>query len=300
MREVDVRTAFLRRAPGAPSERAMAASATLMGPAPHSHPRGQPLPRIEAAKLPRSISRLAIGILVLLAAGVAAAVMSGPGGNPFVDRDRVATLFGFGIDQVSVTGHRHTADSALFDALDLARTKSLASFDAAEVRRRFEQLPWIRSAEITRIWPGELRIRVTERQPFAVWETSSGAVLIDQSGRTLSPVKAGASVDLLQVSGEGAEKEAARLAETLVRHPEIARQLTTAERVGGRRWTLHLKGGSALLLPPDAEGAALDRFAATPGGLDLAISDARIIDLRAPKQIAFRPAVEAAPARTGG
>jgi hypothetical protein len=32
-----------------------------------------------------------------------------------------------------------------------------------------------------------------------------------------------------------------------------------AERVGGRRWTLHLTDGSTLLLPADAEAEALDR-----------------------------------------
>ena len=86
------------------------------------------------------------------------------------------------------TSSRSTRD--VFDALDLANVRSIASFDAAAVQARLERLPWIATAELTRVYPDRLDVRIAERKPFAVWARGDRSYLIDATGRVLSAVSA--------------------------------------------------------------------------------------------------------------
>ncbi len=82
------------------------------------------------------------------------------------------------------------------------------------------------------------------------------------------------------VAGAGAPDGTARLFEMLARHPAIMHRLTKAERVGGRRWSLHLSGGSVALLPADEAAAAVARLGTILKESDHLPPEARIIDLR--------------------
>lgn len=215
-----------------------------------------------------------------------------------LDRDQLATAMGFGIEQVSLTGHRFTSDADLFDALDLKFARSLASFEPDAIRKRFERLPWVQSVEISRVWPGQLAIRVTERKPFAIWERGDSAELIDATGRQLGPVKRDAVLNLPRVAGEGANLAAAALLTTLDRHPEIKARIVRVSRLSDRRWTLELDGGDRIHLPADGEASALARLAAEPQIAALVAKPGQIIDLRSPSRIAIRTA-SAVPAGGG-
>ena len=214
-----------------------------------------------------------------------------------LDRDYLASTFGFGIEQVSLTGHRFTSASDLFDALDLKSARSLATFDPVSTRTRFERLPWVQSVEISRVWPSQLAIRVTERQPFAIWERGESAELVDVTGRQLGPIKRDAVLDLPRISGEGANAAAAQLFAVLDRYPAIRSRLLRAERLSDRRWTLELTGGGRIHLPSDGETSALARLAAEPQLAGIVAKPGQIIDLRSPSKIAIRAA---APTAGGG
>lgn len=203
--------------------------------------------------------------------------------------DGVARMTGFGIDMVVLTGHKFTSDSDLFDALDLPNARSLVTFDTQGVRRRLERLPWVLTAELTRVFPDRLDVRVSERKAFAVWTREGLSQLIDRSGRVLSAIGQGKALDLPRLSGEGAAIEAERFLTTVERIPEIYSRLETAERVGERRWTLRLDRGVTIHLPPDREAAVLEGFARGGRFEALIASPDRIIDLRTPGRIAIRP-----------
>lgn len=204
----------------------------------------------------------------------------------------LSSLLGLRLDQVSVSGHRFTADGDIFDALDLANARTLLTFDSAAARERIERLPWVATATIARVLPGRLDVRVTERRPYAVWRRGEREYLIDETGRVLGAVQAGAVTGLPRIAGDGAPAEAPRLMATLARFPAIAERVELAQRVAGRRWTLMLKGNVELRLAPDREMATLARFAS--GDLaKLLETPNRLIDARVPQRIAVRGREEA-------
>lgn len=230
---------------------------------------------------------------VLALGAVAAIAMIAAARTGLVNEDILAAAMGFGIDQVSLTGHRFTPDNELFDALDMASARSMASFDAAAIGKRFERLPWVKSVEISRVWPNQLSIRVSERRPFAIWMQGETAELIDQTGRRLGPVKPDAALDLPRISGEGANIAAAQLFTALDRFSEIRSRLVRATRHGERRWTLELTGNSRIHLPSEGEATALARLSAEPGLASLISQPGQLIDLRSPSKIAIRNAATA-------
>jgi cell division protein FtsQ len=173
--------------------------------------------------------------------------------------ERLAELAGFGLQQVAVKGHRFTPDGDIFDAVGLTRARTLLTFDAGAARERLERLPWVERASIERIIPDRIEVTILERAAFAVWQAEGRTFLIDRSGRVLSAVAPDAMPELPRLAGEGAPSEASALIELLARHPGLRDRVRLAERIGGRRWTLHLAGGGAIELPASAEGEALAR-----------------------------------------
>ena len=206
------------------------------------------------------------------------------------DIDRLVAWAGLGLEEVSLTGHRFTSDLDVFDALDLPNAHSFVAFDTGAARARIERLPWVATAAITRVYPGQLEVRITERTPFALWQRDGRHQLIDATGRVLSAVKPEDYPRLPRFSGEGAAVEAASLVALVDRHPDLRARLLEAERVGERRWTLHLQGNVTLHLPADREAVALGEVAASDGLKAIIEGRDRIVDLRASRRITTRPA----------
>jgi cell division protein FtsQ len=195
------------------------------------------------------------------AALVSMAAPSARGRAPsiLVEIEWLAEMAGFGLQQVAVSGHRFTPDGDIFEAVGLGRARTLLTFDPGAARERLERLPWVERATIERIIPDRLEVTILERAPFAVWRVDGRAFLIDKSGRVLSAVAPDAMRELPRLAGEGAPNEAEALVELLARHPGLGARVGLAERIGGRRWTLHLAGGGTIELPASGESEALAR-----------------------------------------
>jgi len=210
--------------------------------------------------------------------------------------DEMLYFTGLRIEQVALTGQRHTSDSDVFDALDLNETGSLVSFDSAAARERIERIPWVATASINRVYPGALKIHITERKPAALWIKGDREYLIDVTGRVLSAVQPGSNTQLPRIAGEGAAAEARALFDLILRYPHIKERFELAERVGGRRWTLRLRDGITIHFGADHEANA---FAALSSDTELGpLLSGRdiIIDLRTPGRITVRRDDEAAKA----
>jgi cell division protein FtsQ len=209
--------------------------------------------------------------------------------------DRLASWSGFGIDQVTLRGHRFTPDSDVFEALNLDQARSIVSFDIVAAREAVEELAWIEHAAITRVYPDQLLVEITERAPFALWQKGDDLLIVDREGRVLSGAdRRTAPEGLLEIAGDGAATEATGLMALLSGYPEISQALQLAERVAERRWRLHLQGGSRIELPATGAAAALADLKAWAGFASLLSEGHSIIDVRAAGRIAIRKVDEAA------
>ena len=242
-----------------------------------------PTPRSERSRsdgLRRRVAAIALG-------GAALLVLSQPDARTaiFAGVEGAAEWAGLSLQQITVSGHRFTEDSDILAALRLDNARTLLSFDVEGAQARLELLPWIERASVDRIVPDRIDVRVTERTPTAMLRAGERSWLVDRGGRKLQGVPADIMPNLLRVTGRGAAQEATALSAVLAAFPRIARQVELAERVGTRRWTLHLAGGMSAQLPAAGEAEALAQLARL---LDAGLERAKNIDFRVSARVLVR------------
>ncbi len=70
-------------------------------------------------------------------------------------------------------------------------------------RKAFEELPWVRSASVRRVWPNGLSITLEEQQPIGIWNTNDGPKLLNSYGElfTVNLAEADLEKGLVEFSG---------------------------------------------------------------------------------------------------
>lgn len=111
---------------------------------------------------------------------------------------------GFGLEDVIVVGRQKTTVDELNRALQLKRNDNLLKIDISLLKRRLDQLPWIRDVRIIRhFFPNILKIEIAEKEVFALWQFNERLYPLDYDGYVIEaeykPRK-----QLLLVVGDGA------------------------------------------------------------------------------------------------
>jgi cell division protein FtsQ len=260
-------------------------------------------PRRKPAKIKTGVVIASLSIVAATAAAVLAVFLPETALRDAQNAFRYYTtqalvVSGFGIDQVSVSGQRYTLDSDVFDALDLTNIKTFAALDTAAALKRIERISWVDSAQISRVYPGNLNVRIRERLPTAIWTRADTDYLIDATGRTLGPVHKNNSWALPRITGEGANTDAPVLLAALGRHKGIQNQFDHAERIAERRWSVVLKNGSRIELAADREVEGLDQVAASTVLKRALMDQPSIVDVRTSGRAVTRPLVGKSAAAT--
>ena len=265
-------------------------------------PIGRSRPRRLARRVFDALERLPRGVgtagaVAFIAATLAYGVVEG-GHAPAV-LDAVTARSGFTIDQVRISGHRETSDSAFLGAMSIEPGSSLLAFDVAVARSRILELPWVEAATVQKLYPDAIDVIVTERPPFARWFDGERMFLVARDGTVITDEaeSLAAYADLPLVAGAGAPAEAAGFLAAIDRFPGLAPRVEAAVRVGSRRWDLELAGHIVVRLPeadPETAIAELVHLDATDG---LLARDIAVVDLRLPDRVTVRLTPAAAEAR---
>jgi cell division protein FtsQ len=193
---------------------------------------------------------------------------------------KTAGLVGLAAEDITITGLEHHEPETLLAAIGVQPGASLIGFDAGHARRILEGLDWIERAKVQRLFPNQLSVEVTERQPFAIWQRGNSYYVIDHTGSAMSGLAAAQLVRLPLVTGEGANTAAADLINQVSAYPDIMLQMKAAARVGKRRWTLYLDSGVTLQLPENGWQDALAMADGLNRSQQLLSRGIRSVDLR--------------------
>jgi|BEDMetMinimDraft_2_1075160.scaffolds.fasta_scaffold02665_3 cell division protein FtsQ len=200
----------------------------------------------------------------------------------------LAARFGFRLTRLEVEGRLNTPEPLLRAAIGYEQGAPLLSISLEALRGRLESLAWVEHAEVERHLPDTLVIRLAERRPFAIWQHEGRFTLIDQEGRDVGSEGLAAFRTLPLVVGADAPSHAAEIIGLLDRFPTLRPHVAAYVRVGGRRWTLHLRNGTDVLLPETGEEAALTRLADLEKAHGLLERGLVSIDLRLPDRLVLR------------
>lgn len=253
-----------------------------------------------AQRLPRGLGTvLAVGFLAL-SIGTGAFL----GGHVETIRETygepkhmLARLVGLGIDRVTISGIAELSEVEVLVAAGIDPKISLAFFDADEARRHLEAMPMIREATVRKLYPGEVSIAISEREPYALWQVKGDLFLIAADGTVIDKMDDGRFAYLPLVVGDDANKRAGEYIALRKQAGPLATQIRAGSLIAGRRWNLKLDNGMDIRLPESEPAAAMKRLAGLETDFRLLDKDLLAVDLRQPDRVVMRLTEEAAAAR---
>lgn len=160
----------------------------------------------------------------------------------------------------------------------------LLAVDLEVARQGFEALPWVRKANIRRVWPGMLVVELEEHVPAAAW---NDLAVLDVHGEVF-PVRPWRSLPSFRAP-EGMEMEVAS------RYGEFARLLDgPGWRIAGihvdarRAWRIALADGVTVDLGRDRLDERLQRFVTFYPLVLAKVTGIRRVDMRYPNGFAVQ------------
>lgn len=209
----------------------------------------------------------------------------------------VTARTGFAVDQVRVVGHRETSEIDILEKLDLTGWTSLIGFDVDEARERVASLPWVEVASVRKVYPETLEIRITEREPFAIWQHDNQLSIIGRKGNVIVPYTGGRHADLPLVVGAGAAVQAAGFVAEMAKYPDLAARVKGYILVADRRWNLRLDNGITIKLPETGTDQAIVQMLRMDRESGLFNRQVAAIDMRFSDRVVLQLTPEAAEAR---
>lgn len=197
----------------------------------------------------------------------------------------MAANAGFGVDAIRIEGLRDTREGDVLDYLAVTPTTSVLGFDIDAARDRVLALPWVKEASVRRVYPDQLMVEIEEHAPFARMLQRGRVHLVTVEGEEITDEITDVHAGLPLVVGEGAPGEATAFFAHLAARPHVLGSVVALERVGDRRWTLHMREDVQVHLPETGVDAALIRLEEMmrrEAVLERAIA---VIDLRLPDQL---------------
>lgn len=112
------------------------------------------------------------------------------------------------VEGAEVTGTSQLTDADVLDVAGVPEGVPLARVDLDEIAERVDDLDTVKSVDVSRQWPHEIRIEVTERTPVAVVATQDGFTQLDAEGFRFGDLdQAPSGLPRVEV-GSGAEPDA--------------------------------------------------------------------------------------------
>jgi cell division protein FtsQ len=157
-----------------------------------------PEPATSSEEMPRGESKVLVVLRVLLGGALMLAI---GGGLVWGARRYVRTSPRFSVTEIVTTGAKHRRVEEIAAMAGVAKGDNVFSLDLSAARARLTADPWIESAEVTRLLPSKITIRVTEREAAGIVAMQEGTYLVTRDGAILKRLEAGDPVDLHVVTG---------------------------------------------------------------------------------------------------
>src|SRR6202011_6247539 len=96
---------------------------------------------------------------------------------------------GFSIKAVTIAGERELKEQDILAVAGIGPRNSLLFLELAKIRERLKQLPLVKEAAVTKLYPDRLLIEIEERQPFALWQSDGQVQIVAADGVAVAPMR---------------------------------------------------------------------------------------------------------------
>ncbi len=255
-------------------------------PSPRSRPVDELAARAgvgRAARRARLLRRVVRGLLLLVALAGLAWVL-------------LASRW-LGVDDVQVVGQSRVTVAQVQQAAAVPDGTPLARVDSAAVERRVRALAPVAGVEVSRSWPGTLRVALTERVAVAGLPDQAGVRLVDVGGVVFgTEPKLPPGLVELQVADPGPSDPSTRAGLAVLGDlpPALREQVRTVRVTSPASVLLVLSGGRQVVW-----GSVGDTETKAAAALVLLRQGSRELDVSAPGVVVRRDAPSPAPTPAG-
>lgn len=199
---------------------------------------------------------------------------------------------GLVLEDVVISGRERTGKEELNRALGLQRGANMLKLNVYDIKRRVEELPWVREAFVRRnFFPNVLHIDIEERQVKAIWQINEKFYPLDAEGKVID-ADYRISEPILLIVGAGAPENFKKLLEALKDgDKDYIGRVKVANFISGRRWNLILddiRNGVTVKLPEDNIAAAWKKLVKLDETKGIFKRKLTIIDLRLPDKVVVK------------
>jgi cell division protein FtsQ len=198
---------------------------------------------------------------------------------------------------VTLSGVAQVRESEVLAAAGLTPLVALPFISAATVRERLERVPLIKTATVRKLYPNELVVTLTEREPHAIWQRQGELLVTAMDGTVLGLLQDEQFAHLPLVVGDEANLRTKEYLRLLEAAGPLKGRVRAGTLVAGRRWTLKMDNGLDVRLPELGAADALARLVKLEREQKILDKDVLAIDLRMPDRVVVRLTEEAASAR---
>lgn len=154
------------------------------------------------------------------------------------------------VQSIYIEGLQNTKPENISAAINIHKGDSLFLANPTKLRDKLQSLPWVRLAQVQRIFPNQLKIKILEHKAIATIMFNNQRWALNSKGELIDIVNQDFNY-LLELSGEGAKDNAAVFFSFFTEWTDLLFLSKQAEFVGKRRWNLYLENGSVILLPEE-------------------------------------------------
>jgi cell division protein FtsQ len=201
-------------------------------------------------------------------------------GEPLQVTQAMTSAAGFAINSVKVSGNAETSEIDILEKIGLDGTTSLMSLDVAGTRDALKALPWILDAEVRKIYPDTVEIKLKEKVAFGIWQYGNELKLIESDGKPIAKLRDNKFAHLPLFVGKDAGTGADEIMHDLDRWPAVKSRVKALIRVAGRRWDLKLDNGVVIKLPERDMDRAMAELAEFDKSQQVLERDILAVDLR--------------------
>lgn len=209
----------------------------------------------------------------------------------------IARAVGLGLERITISGLSQLREAEVLAAAGLTPKISLAFLDAGEVRERLERVPLIKNAAVRKLYPNELVVSLTEREPHAIWQLEGELFVIAADGTVIDLMQDERFADLPFVVGNKANERTKDYLALLEAAGPLRSRIRAGTLVSGRRWTLKIDNGMDVRLPEIGAADALARLVKLEREQKILDKDVLAVDLRMADRVVVRLTEEAAATR---
>lgn len=209
----------------------------------------------------------------------------------FALNDQLVALtdaMGMQVHEIFTEGRQRTTATEIVQILEPYYGQNILSVDIAALQKRLQSLPWVQNATVTRQLPDQLRTRLVEHRPIALWQTANGPSLVSVEGDIIQVSALSPYRHLPILSGAGAPAAANELMRLVASVPALGERVSGAQRVDGRRWNVFVDGRIEVRLPERGAAAAWVRLARLEADSALLARAVEVVDLRLPDRVVVR------------